>query len=134
MKEKIKNRVGYWVESAYYDLKTAESMLKEKRYLYVGFCCHLTAEKLIKACFWKIKNEEPPFTHNINIILDKLELLDKVPLQHQNLIDELIPLNIKSRYPDDKERIYKLLNYNKCRSLIKRTKEFTQWTKKLINQ
>lgn len=134
MNEKIKNRIEYWLETADYDLKTAESMLKEKRYLYVGFCCHLTVEKLIKAYFWKVKNEEPPFTHNINIILGKLELLDIVPLKHQNLIDELIPLNIKSRYPDDKERIYKLLNYNKCRSLIKQTKEFRTWIKKLLNQ
>jgi len=30
-------RKAYWLELASYDLETAESMLKTKRYLYIGF-------------------------------------------------------------------------------------------------
>ena len=31
---------NYWLKIANYDLKTAEAMLKSKRYLYVGFMCN----------------------------------------------------------------------------------------------
>lgn len=47
---------------------------------------------------------------------------------------ELIPLNIKARYPDDKEKIFKLMNYNRARSIFKRTKEFFLWIEQLLNQ
>jgi HEPN domain-containing protein len=40
---------SYWAEIADYDLDTAEAMLATKRYLYVGFMCHQTIEKLLKA-------------------------------------------------------------------------------------
>lgn len=40
---------NYWIEIAKYDLETAEAMLKSKRYLYVGFMCHQSIEKILKA-------------------------------------------------------------------------------------
>lgn len=67
--EIVKDRIGYWLNGAKYDLKTAHSMLKEKRYLYVGFCCHLTCEKTLKAYYWKQNKTEPPFTHNLNLLI-----------------------------------------------------------------
>jgi HEPN domain-containing protein len=59
-------RIKYWIELAEYDLKTAKAMLDTKRYLYVGFMCHQVVEKMIKALFTKLKNEIPPYTHNLN--------------------------------------------------------------------
>ncbi|MCC6444603.1 MAG: HEPN domain-containing protein [Armatimonadetes bacterium] len=38
-----------WLESARYDLETAEHMQKSGRYIYVVFMCHLAIEKTIKA-------------------------------------------------------------------------------------
>ena len=134
MKSKLQDRINYWRESAEYDLLTAESMLREKRYLYVAFCCHLAAEKITKSYYWKETESEPIFTHNINLLLSKLKISQTISKNHQLLLDELIPLNIRSRYPDDKDRIYKLLTYNKCRSLIARTKDYFRWILKQINQ
>ncbi|MDR0845826.1 MAG: HEPN domain-containing protein [Tannerella sp.] len=37
-------KVKYWVDLADYDIETADSMLREKRYLYVGFMCHQVIE------------------------------------------------------------------------------------------
>jgi len=34
-----------WIDTANYDLKTAEAMLKSRRYIYVVFMCHLAVEK-----------------------------------------------------------------------------------------
>ena len=45
MDEKIK----YWLELSDYDYETAVVMLNSKRYLYVGFMCHQTIEKILKA-------------------------------------------------------------------------------------
>jgi HEPN domain-containing protein len=130
----IDERIEYWFESAKYDLKTAQSMLKEKRYLYVGFCCHLTCEKLIKAYYWKSIKSEPPFSHNLNLLI-KLSNLDiLITDDKQEFLDELIPLNIKARYPDDKQRISKLLDNRKAKAIYKKTNEFFLWIEKLLNQ
>jgi HEPN domain-containing protein len=43
------NATKNWMATSNYDLKTAEAMLKSKRYIYVVFMCHLAIEKMIKA-------------------------------------------------------------------------------------
>jgi uncharacterized protein YeeX (DUF496 family) len=42
----MEKKINYWIELSDYDLETAEAMLKSKRYLYVGFMCHQTIEKI----------------------------------------------------------------------------------------
>ena len=44
-------KVTYWIEMSDYDLETADAMLLTGRYLYVGFMCHQTIEKILKA-YW----------------------------------------------------------------------------------
>lgn len=39
-------RIKYWAELSDYDLETANAMLVSKRWLYVGFMCHQTIEKM----------------------------------------------------------------------------------------
>ena len=46
-------KVTYWIEMSDYDLETADAMLLTGRYLYVGFMCHQTIEKILKA-YWLI--------------------------------------------------------------------------------
>ncbi|MEA4884368.1 MAG: HEPN domain-containing protein [Clostridia bacterium] len=57
--------VSYWVDIADYDLETAKAMLVTERYLYVGFMCHQTIEKLLKAYYVRTINDTPPYTHNL---------------------------------------------------------------------
>lgn len=71
MDEKVK----YWIELAEYDLETAKAMLDTKRYLYVGFMCHQTIEKGLKAVIAKM-GEFPPKIHNL------IELSKKVSLYY----------------------------------------------------
>ena len=42
----MEKKINYWIELSDYDLETAEAMHKSKRYLYVGFMCHQTIEKI----------------------------------------------------------------------------------------
>ncbi len=48
MNEKVK----YWIDLYDYDLVMAEAMQKNEHYLYVGFMCHQTIEKIFKAYYW----------------------------------------------------------------------------------
>ena len=55
----MNKRVTYWIEMSDYDFDTAEAMLRTGRYLYVGFMCHQTIEKALKA-YWSLVLDEPP--------------------------------------------------------------------------
>ena len=48
------DRVKYWTEISDYDFDTAEAMYSTGRWLYVGFMCHQTLEKIFKA-YWSSK-------------------------------------------------------------------------------
>ncbi|MBW2077067.1 MAG: HEPN domain-containing protein [Deltaproteobacteria bacterium] len=45
MKKEVKN----WLDSAQYDLETAEHMFSTGRYIYTVFMCHLSLKKILKA-------------------------------------------------------------------------------------
>lgn len=42
------DKVIYWINIANYDFETAKAMFTTKRWLYVGFMCHQTIEKLLQ--------------------------------------------------------------------------------------
>jgi HEPN domain-containing protein len=54
------DKVKYWIELSDYDFETAVAMPNSKRYLYVGFMCHQTVEKIFKAYFTSKKSETAP--------------------------------------------------------------------------
>ena len=62
----MEDKLKYWRELSDYDLETAKAMLRSKRYLYVGFMCHQTIEKIFKAYFIKLTSEIAPFSHSLS--------------------------------------------------------------------
>ena len=130
--DKTKERIEYWLDLANYDLVTAKVMLESKRYLYLGFMCHQVIEKSIKAYFWHVKKSDPPYSHNLLVLSDKSTLENLLSSEQKIFLNELMPLNIQARYPNDKLAMLKTLNYNKSRSILKRTKEFYKWIKILL--
>lgn len=52
--------------------------------------------------------------------------------KHFALFNELMPLNIQARYPDDKELLLKALTAGKSKDILKRTKGFYAWIRKLL--
>lgn len=102
---------NYWIEIAKYDLETAEAMLKSKRYLYVGFMCHQSIEKILKAIYAYKSKEIPPRIHNLARLLKLTGLDDGISDDYLNIIHELNPLNIATRYPDQELEILKDLDY-----------------------
>lgn len=103
MTEEIKKMIDYWFEMVVYDLETAKAMFESKRYLYVGFFCHLIIEKALKDHFWFKIQEEPPFTHNLVVLSDQSGLSQSLKIEQKVLLSELMPLNIAGRYSHEKE-------------------------------
>lgn len=122
--------VIYWLDIAQYDLDTAKALLKTRRNLYVGFMCHQVIEKTLKAFFWALLRNEPPYTHNIIMLVDLCGLKDKISTAQTNLINRLMPLNIQARYPKEKNKLARTLNLKTCEKLLNETLELAEWIKK----
>lgn len=125
----MNDKVSYWVELSDYDLDTASAMLDTKRFLYVGFMCHQSIEKLIKAVLSTQADEIPPKVHNLIRLAEKASLLDKMTDTQKKTLFLLNPLNIESRYPSYKDNLLKQLTADKCSDIINQTKELAQWIK-----
>ncbi len=123
------DKVNYWKDLSDYDLETALAMLNSKRFLYVGFMCHQTIEKVFKAYYSKLTSDVAPFSHSLSYIAKKGDFYDVFSEYQQNFIDQLEPLNIEARYPSHKERLLKSLTYDKCKELIEKTQQMQQWIK-----
>ena len=95
MKKEVKN----WLESAQYDLETAEQMLNTGRYIYTIFMCHLAVEKILKAKVGEITVKIPPKTHNLRYLvkLSGLEPSEEIFI----FLSELSDVSIPTRYPED---------------------------------
>ena len=129
-----KDKIQYWVDLSEYDIETAFAMLKSKRFLYVGFMCHQTIEKILKGYYVFKFNEIPPFTHNLGFLTAKSGLENLLNEDQQAIIDELEPLNIEARYPEYKDRLMLQLTPVKCKELIKKTTTLHLWIKEKLSK
>ena len=125
----MENKIKYWVELSDYDLETAEAMQKSKRYLYVGFMCHQTIEKIFKAYFTHLQNKTAPFSHSLSYIAKKGGFFNDFSEDQKDFIDQVEPLNIEARYPSHKERLLKSLNEKKSLEILMNTKNLQEWIK-----
>lgn len=121
------SKVEYWIDLARYDMETARAMYSSKRYMYVGFMCHQAIEKALKAYYVKVKNENPPYTHNLTLLAEKSGLYKMMTEAQKDFMDFIEPLNIEARYPTTKDKLLQILTDNKCSELIKQTEEELEW-------
>jgi len=108
-------------ESAGYDLKTAENMLNDGRYIYVVFMCHLSIEKMLKAIAAEVTKRTPPKTHNL-IYLIKLSQI-KVPQDLFDFITKINNASIVTRYPEDFSELIKAYPQEVALEYLNNTKE-----------
>ena len=125
----MEKSVKYWLDISQYDLETAEAMLISKRYLYVGFMCHQTIEKIFKAYFTFLKSDVAPFTHSLSFLAKRGDFYEFFSEEQKDFIDQIEPLNIEARYPSHKDRLLKSLTEEKCNEIIGKTKELQSWIK-----
>ncbi|HOD61980.1 MAG TPA: HEPN domain-containing protein [Bacilli bacterium] len=125
----MEDKVKYWTDLSDYDMETAEVMLRSKRYLYVGFMCHQTIEKIFKAYFISLKSDVAPFTHSLSFLAKRGDFYVFFSEEQKDFIDQIEPLNIEARYPSHKDRLLKSLTEEKCNEIISKTKELQSWIK-----
>lgn len=126
----MKKEVENWLNSALYDLETAEHMFNTTRYIYTIFMCHLSLEKILKAKVQDITNKIPPKTHDLEYLLGLAEL--SLDTNTEKFIVELSNLSVATRYPTDFQRMLKDFSKERAESILMKTKEVFQWIKRYI--
>ena len=126
------DKVDYWIDLAKYDFDTAKAMNESKRYLYVGFMCHQTIEKVLKAYYTKHNEGNPPYTHNLTLLAVKSGIYCEMTEEQRDFLDFLEPLNIEARYPTTKEKLLAILDNERCIELINRTEGELEWVLKKL--
>jgi HEPN domain-containing protein len=123
----IKEKVGFWVENAEYDLQTAEVMHLSARYSYTAFMCQQALEKIFKAIFLQENKAEAPRSHNLSYLVGLLNL--DIGTDFIGLLSELSTYYIEGRYPTYKEKISQLINKDKSQTILIQTREAFKWLK-----
>ena len=117
-----------WIDTANYDLKTAEAMLKSKRYIYVVFMCHLATEKMIKAIISAEIEGLPPKSHGLLYLSGKA--LIQFPEDLQEFIEQLDNVSVVTRYPEDLKKLSKEFNKNKAEEILSLTRRTLRWLRR----
>ncbi|MCL2003846.1 MAG: HEPN domain-containing protein [Oscillospiraceae bacterium] len=128
------DKVEYWLHSADEDVSVAEVLLNGKKYLQVGFFCHLIAEKALKAMVASITSELPSKTHDLAKLSELAGIFDDLTEQQTNLLKDLNPLNIEARYPDYRVGITSILTPEKTVKLFRETEGFLCWIKQRLDK
>lgn len=126
MKKEVKN----WLDSAQYDLDTAEHMLSTRRYIYTVFMCHLALEKVLKAKVEEVTEKTPPKTHDLEYLLGVAGLLPDMDME--NFIVEISNLSVVTRYPGDFQTMVNDFSQARAESVLAKTKEAFQWIRKSL--
>ena len=130
----MKKEIEYWLDLADYDIETAKAMLNTGRHLYVGFMCHQTIEKALKAIIARdcAAGEIPPKIHHLLKLSDRAGVFDKMSLKQQKFIKDLNPINVEARYPEYKDQISEGLSADICKQIFMETEELLCWIKKQL--
>jgi HEPN domain-containing protein len=127
-----KEKIKYWLDLAEYDIEVAQSLYQSKKFLYVGFLCHLIIEKTLKAFYWFKLKSEPTYTHNLVLLSERTSLIKDMTDENINLLNTLMPLNIEGRYPIDKQMLLLQLKEPVISEILTKTLSLQKWIKKLI--
>jgi HEPN domain-containing protein len=123
-------KYSHWEDIAEYDLETAEVMFNSGRYLYVAFMCQQAIEKLVKGLYVLKNGEEPPKTHNIFTIFNKV-YNDLLTDEYAMFFQDLLAFYISGRYPPYKDKLSKSINKTHAKDILDKTREVFSWLKSL---
>ncbi|HZX47985.1 MAG: hypothetical protein A2Z47_06825 [Thermodesulfovibrio sp. RBG_19FT_COMBO_42_12] len=117
-----------WIDTANYDLKTAEAMLKSRRFIYVIFMCHLATEKMIKAIISAETEGLPPKSHSLLYLSGKA--LVQFPEDLQEFIEQLDNVSVVTRYPEDLKKLSKEFNKTTTGKVFLLTRRTLRWLRR----
>ena len=130
MNSGIKQDIQYWVNIAKYDIGTAFSLLKSKRYLYVLFMCQQAVEKMLKGIIILKTKEFPPRIHDL-VKLAELAGLKRKDIDFE-FLDRLSFYYIETRYPEEQLKLHKTVSRKIASIYYKETKRIWLWLNYLL--
>jgi len=120
-----KDLIIYWIKTSDNDYNTMLNLFKSEDYHWGLFIGHLVIEKLLKAIYVKKVDNNPPRTH------DLLRLAERVGLdttdEQKDALDLITTFNIYARYPDYKQTFYNKCDYNFAIKNLEKIKELRTW-------
>jgi len=128
------SKTDYWLEMCDDDLVTAKAMLDAGRLLWMGFICHLVAEKALKAVIAEKIDEVPPKIHDLKTLAKRSKLMSDLSGKQLDLLEQLNPLQIEARYPEHKDKISATLTFEKCQKIYSDTERFLCWIKQQLGK
>ncbi len=120
----VNTQYQFWIDSAQDDLQSAEDMLTIKRYNWALFVGHLALEKLLKAKFVLKFNEHPPKTHNLLMLIEKIEL--EINKDEKLFLMMVNKFNIEARYAEYKRDFDKICTKEFAETNFMKIKEIFQ--------
>ncbi len=120
-----------WLDSARYDLETAEHLFHAGSYIYTVFMCHLALEKVLKAKVEEVTGEEPPRTHDLEYLVGLAGL--SFDEDTANFILELSNLSVVTRYPRDFQAMLRDFSQKRAEVALLKAKEVFLWIERIIS-
>ena len=119
--------MAYWLDIADYDYDTAEAMYKTKRWLYVAFMCHQVIEKVLKAYWAAVRDDDPPYIHDHKRLAEGCGLYQEMTEEQRIFLTTIREMNIEARYREYKSRLAGMLNAQSTHDILEQTKQMQQW-------
>lgn len=123
----LASQIKFWFDSAADNMKTAESLLRSKRYNFSMFMCQQTIEAILKCLFIKLKNDRPPYIHKLPRLLVMSDI--DVPDWADEIILNVDAHYIKARYFSDRFD-HTIYNHKNASILINETRRVVKWLTK----
>ena len=125
-----KQKIRYWLESAEDDWKVSNHLFEKGDYTYVLFFGHLTIEKILKEIFVDRNNENPPYTHRLVYLGERISL--DLTEEQLELFETVTDFNMEARYPDEKFSFKKRCTRDFTEKYLRNIEEIKKWLLKQI--
>ena len=116
-----------WIEIVNEDLSVAEDLYKTKHWLYVAFMCHQVIEKVLKAYWTAVRDDDPPYIHDHKRLAEGCGLYQEMNEEQRIFLTTIREMNIEARYREYKSRLAAMLNEQNTHQILEQTKQIQQW-------
>ncbi|MBM4040778.1 MAG: HEPN domain-containing protein [Planctomycetes bacterium] len=111
-----------------YDFRTAQAMLKTRRYIYAVFMCHLALEKALKGLWVGRRGQAAPRKHSLLSLLKGTGATP--PPSVGALIARLDQASVTTRYPEKLRALQKHFTAPVAKAILADGREALRWIRK----
>ena len=126
------NKIQYWLKSAEDDWQVGQHLFQNGDYSYSLFFGHLTIEKILKAIYVDRLIDNPPYTHRLIYLAEKVSL--KLSEEKIKLLETITDFNLEARYPDEKFSFKSRCTKDFAEKYLEKIGALKKWLAKQIRQ